>query len=74
MEKMEEGAILSIEGSENVICLGRWECEILDLVIREEFENVVNKLYDRYHDSSIRDDMVEFCNRLKELGIINVEK
>ena len=73
MEKMDEGAILSIEGSENVICLGRWECEILDLITQEEYGNVVSSMYDKYHDSSIENDMTEFCNRLKELGIIKTE-
>lgn len=74
IEKFEEGAILSTEGKESVVCLGKYECKILDILLENEFVEAVNILVDKYQGNTIENDLSEFCVKLFDLGILQIKE
>lgn len=74
IERFEEGAIISIEGNESVVCLGKYECEILDILLENEFEDSVSLLASKYQGNTIENDLADFCGKLIDFGILQIKE
>lgn len=74
IENFEEGLMLSLEEGENIICLGRFERELFRIVLENSMNDAVSILSNKYVGNSIEEDLMEFCDKLCKLGILQIKE
>lgn len=72
-DRYDDGAMITAPGAENIICLGKFECDILDILLSNNLEESLRILLDNYDGDTIENDVVEFCDSLCTLGVMKKE-
>lgn len=70
LEKLEEGAIILIKEQKKTICLGEFECEIMQIILDNSYEKALEIILSKYMGIGIKEDMDEFCNKLCKAGVL----
>ena len=71
IDEYEEGGIITIEESEYLLCLGKFECEILNIVLENEYSVALDKLLTTYQGKDISKDFEQFCDKLIKYGVLD---
>lgn len=74
MDRQENGAIITAAPLESVICLGKFECEILDVILGNSIDQALHILLNTYQGDTIENDVIEFCEKMCEHGILQKQK
>ena len=74
IDRYEEGAIITIQDSDFLLCFGKNECEILEIALSDEFSTVINVLLNTYRGDDIAQEFEAFCNILIEHGVLEKEE
>lgn len=70
IEKYEEGVMISFEDSDQIVCLGMYEYELLELILAHDMDEVMRILSEKYQGSDICSDLLEFCDKLCECSVL----
>lgn len=70
IDRYDEGALITMEGSENVICLGTFEDELLKIALEYEISEAICILEKEYEGEHIGRDFLEFCECLVTRGVL----
>lgn len=70
IERFEEGSLIVNDEEQVVVCLGKFETSILDLLLIKGRENSINLLKQQYRGQRIEADINEFCDKLINQKII----
>lgn len=69
-EQYDDCAILAADIAEKVICIGMFECEVLNIILENDLDSAVRILNSRYDGADIRSDIIEFCEKLCMLDVM----
>lgn len=70
IDKFEEGSLIVDDDAQTVLCLGKFETSILDLLLTKGRTETITILKHQYNDDRIEDDINEFCNNLIRRSVI----
>ena len=73
-ERYDDGGMFTLPGAENIVCLGKYEYEILDIILKYNLGDALRILLDTYEGDAIENNVIEFCEKLCELGIIKAQE
>lgn len=73
-DRQDSGGIITINNSENIVCLGKFECELLDIILTNDFNDALQILFAKYQGDTIESDVVDFCEKMCKLGIIQKQE
>ena len=66
----DEGTIYTFLDSDQVVCLQKFESELLDVLLSNEYEKAVRILKEKYLNENVEKDIKEFCEELVNMRII----
>lgn len=70
IDRFEEGALIVDDQGQKVVCLGKFETSILDLLLTKGMIGTVSALSQQYDGDRIDSDIDDFCNELINRNII----
>ena len=73
-ECYDDGGMFTMPETENIVCLGKYECDILDIILKYNLDESLRIILDSYEGDAIENDVIEFCDKLCKLGIIKEQE
>lgn len=70
IDSFEEGSLITVSGSDEVVCLGKFEAELLRALVEYGMKATVEKLQEQYDAASIENDVKEFSQALLSQGVL----
>ncbi len=70
VEEYKEGALISLEDSDQIVCLGLYEYELLEIVLEHDKDEVLSILSEKYQGTDMQADLEEFCDKLCECSVL----
>lgn len=70
IDSYDEGGLISIINSNEVLCLGKFELDLLSTIVDEGLDKAIHSAHQQYNGDNIDEDILDFCHDLEDKGVI----
>ena len=70
LDIFEEGSIITLPNSSDILCLGKFEIELLNNIIAHGLSETISFSKEMYTGENIEMDIYDFCHELVDKGVI----